>query len=137
MNKSVTFIIPLLALLLFSFSCKKKKADPHVPPDVVFKSGAGYIDGDRTVNKKDTVMVGIVATKTEDDLKSYNVSFYYDGAATSTTFYNYVLSSAEAESYSHDIKIGARNQAGSEKWVFSIVDRDGNITQKTIVLTVN
>ncbi|MEO6305259.1 MAG: hypothetical protein ABIP51_19015 [Bacteroidia bacterium] len=132
-------LIALIALtvVMISASCKKKKeADPHVPPDVVFKTGSGYTTADRTINKKDTITVGITATKTEDDLKSYNVSYAYDGNATSTTFFNYVLNANEANSYSNDIKIIARNQTGTEKWIFSIVDRDGNLTQKTIVLTV-
>lgn len=129
------FSFALLSLFLISASCKRK-VDKHIPPDVSFKSGGNYVDGDRTVHKKDTILVGITATKTEDDLKSYNVSYYYDGASKGTTFFNYVMTSGEANSYSKDIKIGARDQVGSEKWVFSIVDRDGNITQKTILLTV-
>ncbi len=137
MKKIATLSLLALALSLFSFSCKKKKVDKHIPPDVVLKSGGIYTDGDRSINKKDTVVVGITATKTEDDLKTYNVSYYYDNNTTSITFYNYILNSSEVSSYTHDIKIGARNQAGTEKWVFSIVDRDGNITQKTIILTVN
>lgn len=136
MKKLIPFTLLVFCLALLSFSCKKKKVDKHIPPDVSFKSGGIYTDGDKTVNKKDTVVVGITATKTEDDLKSYNVSYYYDGAPSSSTFYNYLLTTAEANSYSHDIKIVARNLAGKEKWVFSIVDRDGNITQKTIMLTV-
>ena len=133
----------LFKIFLFGFftlalitSCKKKKSDPHVPPNVSFKTGGNYTSGDKTVNRNDSVLVGIIATKTEDDLKSYNVSYYYDGATSSTTFYNYLLSASEINSYDHDIKIMTRNQAGSEKWVFSVVDRDGNITQKTILLSV-
>ena len=136
MKKFTVLLVLLCSAMLLSISCKKKKADPHVPPDVVLKSGGAYTDADKTVNRKDTILVGITATKTEDNLKSYNVSYYYDGATVSTTFYNYLLTADEANSYSKDIKIGTRDQAGSEKWVFSIVDRDGNITQKTIVLTV-
>jgi hypothetical protein len=136
MKKLTQLLFIAATTLLFSFSCKKK-ADPHVPPDVVLKTGGSYINGDRTVHKKDTLLVGITATKTEDDLKSFNASYYYDGATQGTTFYNYLMGGNEKESYSHDIQIVTRNQAGSEKWVFSIVDRDGNITQKTIVLTVN
>ena len=136
MKKFTLIFVMICSALLLSFSCKKKKADPHVPPDVSLKSGGAYTDADKTVNRKDTILVGISATKTEDNLKSYNVSYYYDGNTVSTTFYNYLLTTDEANSYSKDIKIGTRNQAGSEKWVFSIVDRDGNITQKTIVLTV-
>lgn len=133
--KNINVII--VFMLLFALhSCKKKKVDPHVPPDVVLKSGAKFLTGDVTLPKQDTVWVGITATKTEDDLKSYNVSFAYDGATTTTTFFNYLMTSNEYEGYSKDIQIITRNQAGSEKWVFSIVDRDGNITQKTINITV-
>ena len=129
------FYLTACALFISAFSCKKKK-DAHVPPHVVFKTGTGYTSADATVPKQDTLKVGITATKTEDDLKSYNASYLYDGTSTTTTFYNYLLSSSEYTSYSKDLQIITRNQAGTEKWVFSIVDRDGNITQKSFTLTV-
>lgn len=135
--KNIASIALIMALGIVTItSCKKKKVDPHVPPDVVLKNGSIYTSSDKTLNKKDTIIVGIIATKTEDDLKSYNVSYSYDGNTTGTTFYNYVLTTNEATSYSSDIKIGCRNQTGTEKWTFTIVDRDGNLVQKTIVLTV-
>ncbi len=130
---STVLIIGLVAITLGA--CKKEK-DAHVPPDVVFKTGANYLSADGTVAKNDTFTVGIVATKTEDDLKSYNVSYAYDGASGTTTFYNYYMQASEYTGYSKDVDIITRNQAGSERWVFSIVDRDGNITQKTLNLTV-
>ena len=141
MKKHIQIIkIPFLLFLIFiisvSLSCKKKK-DAHIPPDVAFTTGTGYLSSDAAAGRSDSLKVGITATKTEDDLKSYNVSYAYDGAGTTTTFFNYYLSASEYQSYSKDIGIVTRNQAGSEKWIFSIVDRDGNITQKTIVLTVN
>ena len=134
MKTKIIYLISCI-LIITAVACKKKK-DAHVPPDVVFKTGTGYISADATVTKGDTIKVGITATKTEDDLKSYNASYAYDGTTTTTTFFNYILQSSEYLSYSKDLDIPVRNQAGSEKWVFSIVDRDGNITQKTIVLTV-
>jgi hypothetical protein len=129
-------IIIICAILLMAASCKKKKADPHVPPDMSFKSGTNYTSGDLTTNKQDTLLIGINVTKTEDDLKSYNVSYSYDGSTTTTTFYNYYLAEAEYGGYSKDITIITRNQNGKEKWVFTIVDRDGNLAQKTINITV-
>ena len=134
MNK--LHIILAITISLVFYNCKKKKVDPHIPPDVTLKTAAKFITVDVTLPKQDTVWVGITATKTEDDLKSYNVSYAYDGAATTTTFFNYLLATTEYESYSKDIQIITRNQAGTEKWIFSIVDRDGNITQKTILITV-
>lgn len=136
MKKLIAYFLLLTALANISSNCKKSKVDPHTPPDVVLKTGGNYVSGDKTVNKKDSVLVGITATKTEDDLKSYNVTPYYDGATTGTSFFDYKMNDNEKQGYSKDLYIVARNQSGSEKWVFSIVDRDGNITQKTIVLTV-
>ncbi len=130
------FLFVAIAFLFTSAACKKKKVDPHVPPDVRLKTDAPYTSTDKSLNKKDTILVGIVVTKTEDDLKSYNVSYFYDGIATGTTYYNYFMADNEKTGYEKDIKISTRNQAGTEKWVFTIIDRDGNMTQKTITLNV-
>jgi hypothetical protein len=134
--KTISKLILALAVVLLANCKKKKEVDPHIPPDVSFKTGGKYISGDVTKGKQDTLLVGIIATKTEDNLKSYNASYAYDGASSTTTFFNYYLAESEYESYSKDLTIITRNQAGSERWVFSIVDRDGNITQKTITITV-
>ncbi len=135
MKKLIPFLLITIPLVL-GYSCKKKKVDQHIPPDVSFKTAAKFITGDCTLPKQDTVWVGIIATKTEDDLKSYNVSYAYDGASTSTTFFNYYMVAAEYGGYSKDVQIITRNQNGTEKWFFTIVDRDGNITQKIINITV-
>jgi len=116
-------------------SCKKNN-DPHVPPNVVFKTGSGYLFQNDTVIVQDTLLVGITATKTEDDLKSYNISVAYDGSATTSTFYNYLVQTTEYTGFSKDVQIITRNQPGTEKWIFSVVDRDGNITQKNLTLIV-
>ena len=133
--QKIIFSSAILCLLFSASACKKKK-DAHVPPDVAFKTGSGYTAGDVTVTTQDTLKVGIVATKTEDDLKSLNVSYAYDGSSTTTTQNTFYMTASEYEYYEKDVQIITRNVAGSERWVFSIVDRDGNITQKTIVLTV-
>jgi hypothetical protein len=36
----------------------------------------------------------------------------------------------------YDQQVITRDQAGTESWIFSVTDRDGNITTKNIVLTV-
>lgn len=132
--RSILFFVVGLGLTGI-ISCKKKK-DAHVPPSVSFKTGGNYTSGDKTINKGDSVLVGISATKTEDDLRSFNISVAYDGASGTTTFYQYYLNSSEYGGYSKDTWIKSRNQTGSERWVFSILDKDGNITQKSLTLTV-
>ena len=128
-------IIPVIMLISMSMSCKKN-VDPHTPPDMAFKTGVGYTSGDATILHGDSVKVGIVITKTEDDLRTFNISYAYDGASSSTTYLNYTMTSAEYGGFDHDYWIHSRNVAGSEKWIFTVVDRDGNMTQKSITLTV-
>ncbi|HEU4719504.1 MAG TPA: hypothetical protein VFU15_16790 [Bacteroidia bacterium] len=130
-------LILILAVTAGAFlsSCKKNK-DAHIPPDLEFKTGGNYTSGDRSVTHGDSVLVGITITKKEDDLKTFNISYAYDGASTTTSHYNYVMTSAEYGGYDHDFWIVTRNQAGTEKWVFTVTDRDGNLAQKAISLTV-
>lgn len=113
--------------------CEK---DEHIPPNVTLKTGAGYTAADATVGKAQSITVGITAVKVEDDMIKYNVSYAYDGAGTTTTFQDFSLSGDEQENYSKDVTFTTRNQAGTEKWAFTITDKDGNIAQKQITLTV-
>lgn len=134
--KTINILFVLLLIILGVSSCKKEEVDPHVPPALEFKTGAGYTSADATVGMQDTLVIGITASITEDELMSFNVSYDYDASGSTTTFYNYALSASETQSYSHDTQIVTRNQAGTEEWIFTIVDRDGNITSKSITLTV-
>jgi hypothetical protein len=128
-------ILLLLALAAFTFASACKKEDEKTPPSLAFKTGSGYTSADATVAKGAAVKVGVSATKTEDDLKTFAVSYSYDAATSTTTFQNTTVPSAT--SYDTDVNITARSVAGTEKWYFTITDKDGNITQKSITLTVN
>jgi hypothetical protein len=130
------FIIIICTVLVsMSMSCKKK-TDAHIPPDLAFKTGAGYTTGDVTIVHGDSILVGIIITKKEDDLRTFNISYAYDGASSPTTLLTYTMTPAEYGGWSHDYWIHSRNVAGSERWTFTVVDRDGNIAQKVITLTV-
>lgn len=131
----------MLKMILFALTALvnqacNKNVDPHIPPAVAFTTSAPFLYSDSTVSTGDTLKTELTATKTEDDLKSYNISVAYDGASTTSTFYNYLVESSEYEGFTQRVDIITRNVAGTEKWIFSVVDRDGNITQKQILLTV-
>lgn len=133
-NKTISLMLAVAAVAFSLTSCEK---DAHTPPDVAFKTGVGYTSADATVGLGDTLLVGIIADKTEDELKTYNVSYAYDGATTTITADNFTLLSSEEEHYEKDYQVIVRSIAGTEKWVFTITDRDGNVASKTINLTVN
>jgi hypothetical protein len=131
--KLLKTILAALGAALIISSCEK---DKHIPPDVSLKEGVAYISADATVPKDTSITVGFVADKTEDELKTFNISYAYDGATTTTTAETFTLSGDEEDHYEKDYTITTRDVAGTEKWIFTITDRDGNISQKQIVLTV-
>ena len=133
-----------LALIAIAFtanifpSCKGKE-DKRTPPTMTLKTGGIYTSADATVGMNDTITVGVTVTKTEDILKSFNVSYAFDGATTTTTSTNETLTSATEQNngFSRDVQIITRNVAGTEKWTFTVSDLDGNLSSKSITLTVN
>ena len=122
-----------VVFLALAISCDK---EPEIPPTLELKTGAGYTSQDANITKDSTLTVGIVCTKTEDDLKTYNVSVAYDGAATTTSIQNYTIPAAEKSLYEKDVTFAVRDQAGTEKYYFTITDVDGNIVQKILTFTV-
>jgi hypothetical protein len=129
------FLILTIGIFALITSCKKE-TDAHIPPDLAFKTGGNYTAGDATVTAGDSILVGIIVTKKEDDLRTFNISYAYDGASSTTTFYNYTMTTAEYTGYDHDFWITTRSTPGTERWVFTVTDRDGNLAQRTINLTV-
>ncbi len=132
--RKITKAIVVLTAFGFVFSSCKK--DEHKPPTITLKSGVGYTSVDATVAKNQTIKVGITADKVEDDMLTYNVSYAYDGATTTVTSQTFSLTGSEQQHYDKDVTFNTRNQNGTEKWIFTITDKDGNIAQKQIVLTV-
>ena len=130
----ITSILSVCALLcaVLLTSC-----DPHEPPSLVFKTGGDYTSADAVVDQGASVTVGIIATKKEDDMKTYNISYAYDGSTTTVTQETFTLTGSEQQNYEKDYTFEVRNQAGVEDWFFVITDRDGNIAKLQLKLTVN
>ena len=127
----------LLSVVIVSIMVVVSSCDPHKPPHLVFKTEAGYLSADATVAKGSTVKVGVIADKTEDEMKRYNISYSYDGATNTSTKESFNLSGSEERHYEKDYEFTVRNQAGTETWYFVITDKDGNIAKLSLILTVN
>jgi hypothetical protein len=126
-------LIPLF-LLLFCVGCEEEEGETSAK--IEFKSGVNYTSQDGTVAKGSQITVGIVADKAENNFKKYNVSVAYDGALTTVTVMNFIITSDENIHYEKDITFSVRNQSGNEKYYFTIADTDGNLIQKAISLSV-
>lgn len=128
-------IASLIALLIFTAaSCKK---DPGRLPDISFITGTGYLSSDGTVAKNTSFKIGINAAKTENEdvLKTFNISVSYDGGPSETVV-SQTLTTAQEDNYTYDLVKNTRNQAGTEKYSFTITNRDGLINTISITITV-
>lgn len=123
-------------MVLFLISCIGCEDEEEVAATIEFKTGIAYISQDATVPKGLSLTIGIIATKAENDLKTYNVSVSYDGAFATATFENFIIPADENSKYDKDVNFTVRNQEGIEKYYFTIVDTDGNVLQKNLTLTV-
>lgn len=132
--KSILSMLCLCGVLLFVSSCDK---DEGKSPNIAFKTGANYTSASKIVALGDSVLVGISASKSEDKdvLKTFDVSRSYDGGANVSVL-NQTLTGAEADAFEGDITITARNTPGTEKYLFTVINRDGLKNTIDLTLTV-
>lgn len=127
-----TRILPIGVILFFA-SCKKEK-DAELP-EISFKQGSGYLHQNSVVNRSTVYKVGFVADKTKAKLRVFKVFRSADTGEYLLVF-NYTLKESEKEHFEDDYEFSSMNESGTERYKFTIEDFDGNIAEKTIVLTV-
>ncbi len=131
---STALMIAVLVTALINLSSCEKDAGKL--PNIAFKTTAGYTHADATVASGTPVLAGITASKAEsaDVLKTFNVSKSIDGAAavsvTNTTLTN-------GDSYDVDYPIVAGAAGHTEKWSFTVTNRDGLTNTVSFTLTLN
>ncbi len=135
--KKILSFAAIIITITFVASCKKEE-DEGLVPNIVFKTGAAYVSGNATLKKDTTVTVGITASKAEDKdvLISFDESRSYDAAASTSVFAE-TLSGSNGDSYSKDITIHTRTTAGTEKYTFTVINKDGLKNSVSLTLTVN
>jgi len=127
----------LVSTFIFSLSSCKKEEDEGKLPNIAFKTGTDYKSADGTVAKNTTVKIGINASKAEDKdvLTKFTIIRNLDGGADSIV-YTKDLSGTEGDNFSYDYTTTTRNQNGTEKYTFTVGNRDGLINKVSILLTV-
>jgi hypothetical protein len=122
-----------IAILFTAFaSCEK---DEGKLPNIAFKTTAGYTSANATVAMGDSIKVGIDASKSEDKdvLKTFTINKAI-GSASGVDTYSEALSGSTGDAYSHDIWIHAGAVTQTEKYTFTVVNKDG--LTKAVNLTV-
>ena len=135
-NKTIQIMtVIMLAGMLAMQSCKKED-DERTPPSIKFVTGAGYVSSDLTLSTDTSVVVGITVTKTEDELRTFNVSRAYDNAPGTTTVSNETISGNEVNGFARNVTVHTRVTPGLEKYIFTTTDKDGNVASVSFILTV-
>ncbi len=133
--------IPVIALSLLTMasSCKKD-GDAGIPPQISFRTGSNssgvYNTQDASVARGSTQQIGIIAAKSEpnDILKTFSVAVSLDGK-TDSTISTTALTAAQGDQYTTDYPVTVRNVAGTEKYTFTVVNKDGIINSISIKFT--
>lgn len=133
--KKIFSAAAIAALTLSLLSCEK---DEGKLPNIRFITGGGYTSADASVDTSAAIHMGIVASKAEDKdvLTTFDVSRSYDGGSGSS-IKNVSLSGSQGDNYSGDIWITTRKVVGTEKYTFTVVNRDGLKNQVSLTLTTH
>jgi len=132
LRTGILFLIMTFGII--SFSCEK---DEMIPPTIEFTTDTGYTSADSRIALDTDFKIGVTAKRTEekDDLKTFVVTVSFNGGAE-TTIDNVAIPPAQGGEFSKDYDLTTRNTAGTEKYTFTVTNRDGLITTRAIMITV-
>lgn len=135
---STALVIAVLATALINLSSCEK--DEGKLPNIAFKTTSLYTHADGHIVAGTGFLVGIDASKSEgeDVLKTLNISKSINGGASSTV-QNITIPSAQEDSYSADFPLVAGTSAAgtTEKWSFTVTNRDGLTNTVSFTLTLD
>ncbi|MCB9236079.1 MAG: hypothetical protein H6581_30810 [Bacteroidia bacterium] len=134
-NKFGLIVFALIALLAFN-SCEED--DDMLNPTIQFKTGTGYTANDATLAGGTAVKIGIDAEKEEekDPLIAFNISRSVNGGADSTV-YNQSLTGTDQDMFEYDYNLTLGTTSGqTEKYTFTVTNKDGLQGQVGLTLTV-
>jgi hypothetical protein len=139
MKRKLFFGLMLLSAVNVLFtSCKKEEEDEGLLPNIVFIEGGSYISTDQTIPGDSTILIGIHAVKAEpqDVLKKFNISKSINGA-TAISVYDATLSGADGDDYTYVYTPTLDTIPGqTEKFTFTVTNRDGLVNSKSVTITI-
>jgi hypothetical protein len=120
-------------VLLLATGCEKKENEDLVNPFIEFRSDSGYTYQNDTAGLQDTLLVGVKVTEGSEDLRSFKVAVFYDGSAVGETLDSVPYTGSP---FTYSRILITRDQAGTERFAFSVLDENGDWINRNLVLTV-
>jgi hypothetical protein len=125
----------LLSGTMFISSCKKDSTTTDLSPSMNFVGGNNFISSDQTVDAGTVFSVGVNATANSTSgtkLTKFKIVRTFNNVpqtAFDTTF------NSSISNYNENFTAVAAPVAGSERWTFTITDKDGETKELAFVIT--
>ena len=130
--RKLAFFLLLAAAFCAGIACTKEQTDGDHAADISFRTDSGYTFLNDTVPISDTLHIGVSVSKGSDNLRSFFVDVAYDNGPRIRQDSVHV----DSDPFTFEKTVITRDQAGTEKWWFSVDENDGDITQQALTLTV-
>lgn len=126
-------ILYLLCSIALMTSCEKPDdTQPIVNPTIQFRTDSGYTYQSDTISQGDTLKVGVLITRGTNAMHHFKVIANFDGNSALVTD----SLPMGTDNFEFDKTIIARDQAGTEKWSFNIIENDGDVIKRSLTFTV-
>lgn len=128
---ALSFLAPLVLLI----ACTKDGTVPDhsgQAASIAFRIDTGYFYQDMHADTLDTLSVRMTATRGDDPMVRFRLTVSYDDSAARLTDTAVITASP----FVFERHIVTRAQHGTEKWTFNIYEGDGDLTKRSITLTV-
>lgn len=129
---NVLAILVLISAIGFFSSCSKD-SDEDLTPTMTFTGGTGFTDGDVTVNAGEPFTVGITATA--NVTSGTNLSNFKVVRTFNSTPFTVVDSTMNKDNFSIQLTAYAYPEVGTERWTFTITDKDGQSKELSFNIT--
>jgi hypothetical protein len=126
-------LFSLFAVVVLLFTACKDKSNP---PAIQLKTDGSYVSSSIVVAPGSSFLVGVICTKTTDELHLLYTEYAYDGANTGTFGSRTYIGPNDRSRFEKDYTITTRNQPGNERWIFNVNDQEGCISKVEIKITV-
>jgi hypothetical protein len=132
-------MLAFAAVALLS-SCSDED-DPKPAPSLDFVAGAGYTTGDVTLEPGSTLKVKWVANKGDKDMDLFSIKvnngYLADYAPDGANSNPYSLKGSNQNTYQGEVSTTVSSNVGTtETYTFTVTDKNGNSTSKTIKVTI-
>ncbi len=126
-------LLALIGVATVLLACTKDEAvDGSSAANISFRTDSGHVFMNDTVGLGDTLHVGVIVNEGTDELDYFFLSVAYDGGVP--TYKDTLI--VDMNPFAFQTSLIMRQQAGTEKWTFTVQEPDGDLTLRSLTFIV-